>query len=80
MNIIKSLLALSFLLLPVSALQTQLLEKKALTLEAAEKVADAAEAEAKSALYRMPLNIPGIRPANGTNKLAAQRQQMEVIQ
>ena len=35
---------------------------------------------AQSALYRMPLNIPGIRPADGTNKLAAQRQQMEVIQ
>jgi hypothetical protein len=34
----------------VSALQAQLLEKKVLTLEAAEKVADAAEAEAKSAL------------------------------
>jgi gluconolactonase len=28
---------------------------------------------AESALYRMPLNIAGIRPADGTNKLAAQR-------
>jgi gluconolactonase len=28
---------------------------------------------AQSALYRMPLNIPGIRPADGMNKLAAQR-------
>jgi gluconolactonase len=35
---------------------------------------------AQSALYRMPRNIPGIRPTDGTNKLAAQRQQMEVIQ
>ncbi len=68
MNIIKSLLALSFLLLPVSALQTQLLEKKALTLEAAEKVADAAEAEAKSALYRMPLNIPSSRSRSGKRR------------
>ena len=28
---------------------------------------------AQSALYRMPLNIPGVRPAEGMNKLAAQR-------
>jgi gluconolactonase len=28
---------------------------------------------AQSALYRMPLNIPGIRPADRMNKLAAQR-------
>lgn len=28
---------------------------------------------AQSALYRIPLNISGIRPADGTNKLAAQR-------
>ena len=28
---------------------------------------------AQSALYRMPLNIPGVRPADGMNKLAAQR-------
>jgi len=28
---------------------------------------------AQSTLYRMPLNIPGIRPADGMNKLAAQR-------
>jgi hypothetical protein len=44
------------------------------------RVADAAEAEAKSALNRMPLNIPEIRPSDGTNKLATKRQQMEVIQ
>jgi gluconolactonase len=28
---------------------------------------------AQSTLYRMPLNIPGVRPADGMNKLAAQR-------
>jgi hypothetical protein len=42
MNIIKSLLTLPLLLLPVSGLQAQLLDKKILTLEAAEKVAAAA--------------------------------------
>ncbi len=47
MKIIKSLLALPLLLLPVSGLKAQLLEKKVLTLDATEKVADAAEAEAK---------------------------------
>src|SRR6266536_1380018 len=47
MKVIKSLIALSFLLSTVSGLQAQLLEKKVLTLEAAEKVAAAAEAEAK---------------------------------
>src|SRR5918992_2085405 len=47
MKVIKSLIALSFLLSPLSGLQAQLLEKKVLTLEAAEKVAAAAEAEAK---------------------------------
>jgi uncharacterized protein GlcG (DUF336 family)/mannose-6-phosphate isomerase-like protein (cupin superfamily) len=47
MKIFKSLIALSFLLSTVSGLQAQLLEKKVLTLEAAEKVVAAAEAEAK---------------------------------
>src|SRR5919108_2614690 len=47
MKIIKGLIALSFLLSPVSGVQAQLLEKKVLTLEAAEKVAAAAEAEAQ---------------------------------
>jgi len=28
---------------------------------------------ARDSIYRMPLNIPGIRPADGLNKLAAQR-------
>ena len=28
---------------------------------------------ARDSIYRMPLNIPGIRPADGQNKLAAQR-------
>ena len=47
MKVIKSLIALSFLLSTASGLQAQLLDKKILTLEAAEKVAAAAEAEAK---------------------------------
>jgi uncharacterized protein GlcG (DUF336 family)/mannose-6-phosphate isomerase-like protein (cupin superfamily) len=47
MKIIKNLIVLSLLLLPVGGLQAQLLDKKILTLEAAERVAAAAEAEAK---------------------------------
>jgi glc operon protein GlcG len=47
MKIIKSLIVVSLLLVPVDRLQAQLLDKKILTLEAAEKVAVAAEAEAK---------------------------------
>ena len=47
MKIIKNLIVLSLLLLPVSGLQAQLLDKKILTREAAERVAAAAEAEAK---------------------------------
>jgi uncharacterized protein GlcG (DUF336 family)/mannose-6-phosphate isomerase-like protein (cupin superfamily) len=47
MKVIKSLIALSFLLSTVSGLQAQLLDKKVLTLEAAEKIAAAAEGEAK---------------------------------
>jgi uncharacterized protein GlcG (DUF336 family)/mannose-6-phosphate isomerase-like protein (cupin superfamily) len=47
MKIVKSLIALSFLLSSVSGVQAQLFEKKVLTLEAAEKVAAAAEAEAR---------------------------------
>jgi glc operon protein GlcG len=46
MKVIKGLIALSFLLSPLSGLQAQLLERKVLTLEGAEKVAAAAEAEA----------------------------------
>jgi glc operon protein GlcG len=46
MKAIKGLIVLSFLLSPVSGLQAQLLERKMLTLEAAEKVAAAAQAEA----------------------------------
>jgi uncharacterized protein GlcG (DUF336 family)/mannose-6-phosphate isomerase-like protein (cupin superfamily) len=47
MKIIKSLIVVSLLLLPVGRLQAQLLDRKILTLEAAEKVTAAAEAEAK---------------------------------
>jgi uncharacterized protein GlcG (DUF336 family)/mannose-6-phosphate isomerase-like protein (cupin superfamily) len=47
MKSIKSLIALSLLLLPVGGLQAQLLDKKVLSLEVAEKAAAAAEAEAK---------------------------------
>src|SRR6266481_5111712 len=47
MKIVKTLIALTLLVLPVRSLQAQLLDKKVLTLEAAEKVAAAAEAEAK---------------------------------
>jgi len=47
MKIIKSLIAISFLLSPKVGLQAQLLDKKILTLEAAERVAAAAQAEAK---------------------------------
>ena len=47
MKIVKSLIALSLLLLSAGDLQAQLLDKKILTLEAAERVAAAAEAEAK---------------------------------
>jgi len=46
MKIIMSLIVLSLLLLPMGSVQAQLLEKKVLTLEAAERVAAAAEAEA----------------------------------
>ena len=46
MKIIKSLVVLA-LLLPVSVVRAQLLEKKILTLEAADKIAAAAEVEAK---------------------------------
>ena len=41
------LIALSFLLLPATGVHAQLQQKKILTLEAAEKVAATAEAEAK---------------------------------
>src|SRR6266702_8734640 len=47
MKIIKSLILFSLLLLPVDGLQAQLLDKKILTLEAADTIAAAAEAEAK---------------------------------
>lgn len=47
MKIIGSVIAALLILLPSSALRAQLLEKKVLTLEAAEKIAGAAEAEAK---------------------------------
>ena len=47
MKLIKNLVVLFIFLLPVSNLQARLLDKKILTLEAAEKVAAAAEAEAK---------------------------------
>ncbi len=47
MKAIKSLIAALLISLPSSALRAQLLEKKVLTLEAAEKIAGAAEAEAK---------------------------------
>lgn len=47
MKIITRLIALSFIVLPVHGVQAQLLEKKVLSLEAAETVASAAEAEAK---------------------------------
>jgi glc operon protein GlcG len=46
-NMIKSLIALALIFLPLNTLQAQLLDKKILTLEAAEKIAAAAEAEAK---------------------------------
>ncbi len=39
MKIITRLIALSFIVLPVHGVQAQLLEKKVLSLEAAEKVA-----------------------------------------
>jgi uncharacterized protein GlcG (DUF336 family)/mannose-6-phosphate isomerase-like protein (cupin superfamily) len=47
MKIIKSLIVFSLLLWPAAVLQAQLLDKKILTLEAAERIAAAAEAEAK---------------------------------
>src|SRR5881628_2417832 len=47
MKLIRSLIALSLLLVPASVLQAQLQDKKVLTLEVAERVATAAEAEAK---------------------------------
>jgi glc operon protein GlcG len=47
MKIIESLIAFSLILGPAGGLQAQLLDKKILTLEAAEQIADAAEAEAK---------------------------------
>src|SRR5215475_10258645 len=47
MQIVNGLISLSLLLIPVSVLQAQLLDKKILTLEAAEKIAAAAEAEAR---------------------------------
>ena len=47
MKVIRSLIALSLLLVPASVLHAQLQDKKVLTLEVAERVATAAEAEAK---------------------------------
>jgi glc operon protein GlcG len=47
MKIIESLIVISLLLWPAAVLQAQLLDKKILTLEAAEQIATAAEAEAK---------------------------------
>jgi uncharacterized protein GlcG (DUF336 family)/mannose-6-phosphate isomerase-like protein (cupin superfamily) len=47
MKTVKILIAVLLILLPASALRAQLLEKKVLTLEAAEKIAAAAEVEAK---------------------------------
>jgi uncharacterized protein GlcG (DUF336 family) len=47
MKIIKSLIVFSLLMGPAAVLQAQLLDKKILTLEAAERIAAAAEAEAK---------------------------------
>ena len=47
MKLMKGLIALALLLLSWSAARAQLLEKKVLTLEAAEKIASAAEAEAR---------------------------------
>ncbi len=47
MKIITTLIALSFIVLPVHGVQAQLLEKKVLSLQAAEKVPAAAEAEAR---------------------------------
>src|ERR671919_1543291 len=47
MKPIKSLIAALLISVPASVLHAQLLEKKVLTLEAAEKIAAAAEAEAK---------------------------------
>ena len=47
MKVIRGLIALSFLLMPASVLNAQLQDKKVLTLEFAERVAAAAETEAK---------------------------------
>jgi glc operon protein GlcG len=47
MRMIKSLIVLSLLMWPAAVLQAQLLDKKILTLEAAERIVAAAEAEAK---------------------------------
>src|SRR6266545_5148400 len=47
MKIIKTMLVLALALLPPALVRAQLLEKKVLTLEAADKIAAAAETEAK---------------------------------
>ena len=47
MKIIKSLLVLALLLLPATVIRAQLLDKKVLTREAAERIAAVAEAEAQ---------------------------------
>jgi hypothetical protein len=47
MKPIKSLIAALLISVSASGLHAQLVEKKVLTLEAAEEIADAAEAEAK---------------------------------
>ena len=47
MKLVKSLVVVALLLLPLTTLHAQLLDKKVLTLEAADTIAAAAEAEAK---------------------------------
>ena len=47
MKLAKSLVVVALLLLPLTTLHAQLLDKKVLTLEAADKIAAAAETAAK---------------------------------
>ena len=47
MNILQSIILSALLLLPIGAAHAQLLDKKVLSLEAAEKIAAAAATEAK---------------------------------
>jgi sugar lactone lactonase YvrE len=72
-KIIKSLIGLSLLLLPVGSLQAQLVDKKIHNLAWGGEDGKTLYMTAQGTLYRMPLNISGIRPGGDNQKLTSQR-------